>query len=278
MEELLELPPFLSHENPKVRLQAATIIMGFSQSREHRLFFRTMKPPLLPRLRSQLTDDDAEVAECVLKTMINLAEDAALRGMMIKGGTIDIGVQLLKKKHKNNNLHVMLLQNLTIELVGAEKFSQEGSALEGLNTRLLLQWMNDPERETLTGLANILTNVTQCTSVRKLMADPRRDILGLLKDQLRSRFPPRRFGVLHAIKNVFRDPSFHAQLLKEETGLMAEILLLIVGPETMDDDETAFFLSEVLCEMGPDKKRDPDVMLRRCVLDIIDLCCSNKPS
>lgn len=176
----------------------------------------------------------------------------------------------------------MLLQNLTIEQKGAEKLAQVGTPLEGLNTRLLLQWFSDPDRvlkdDPYQYVGNILTNLSIIDSVRKLLSDKDRDILGILKEQLRSRVVTRRLSVLRIVKNMLMSSELHERLLSEDVGLWAEILLLIVGPEPIDDEDSAPFIADVLVELGSSKRRDPSFQVRRLVLDLIDICLSHKPS
>lgn len=285
MDELKELPPFLSHENPQVRQQACKIVCGFSTSKTHHDFFATMDPPLIPRLRSALSDDDSEVAKLAAQAMVNLADSPRIRNKMLDCGTIGVVVECLKKRNNPNaEYHCMLLQNLTIDLAGAEKLAGTKTALEGLNIRLILQWLVDPERMRLKGdplryLVNILVNLSQLEGMRKLITDPdRSNIVKALKEQLKHENSIRRKGVLLIFKNCFLEQSTHEYLLSEDLGLFGDILLLIVGNEDLDDDDTKDFLAEILVEMGPGKRRDPDPEIRRCVLDIIDILLSHKPS
>lgn len=283
MDELKELPPFLTHENPQVRQQACKILGGFSQSKTHQDFFCTMDPPVLPRLISALSDDDAETAKLCVKAMVNLADHAGLRNKMIDSGAIDVVVTCLKKRtNPLAELHCMLLQNLTIELKGAKKCAQQGTALEGLNTRLLLSWATDPDRllpgDPYKYLINVICNISQLECVRNLIADPERKILSRLKEQLKAKCAVRRVGLLLMLQNLLRDVEMHEFCLSEDLGLLSDMLLLIVGPEELTDADTEDFLAEVLIELGPEKKRDPDAKVRRGVLDTLALCLHHKTS
>lgn len=283
MDELKELPPFLSHDNPQVRQQVCKIIAGFSTSRPHQDFFCTMDPPVLPRLISVLSDDDADTAKTATQAMVNLADHTGLRNKMIDLGAIGVVINCLKKRtNPLAELHCMLLQNLTIDVKGAKKCAQDGTALEGLNTRLVLQWATDPDR-LVTGdpykyLVNVITNLTQTGSVRTLVADPERNILATLKEQLKSKCPVRRMGVLLMIQNLLRDVELHEFMISEDLGLMADCLLMIVGPEELDDDDTENYLAEILIELGPEKRRETDPKIRRGVFNVLNLCLYHKPS
>lgn len=283
MEELKELPPFLKHDRPEVRLQACQILAGYSSSPEHQKFIQSLN--VIRTLRNLMTDDDANISKTAITVLVNLSEHGELREEMVTAGTIQVSMDVLRDR--NNNTHqsicCMLLANLTISDDGTKKVMQEGSALEGLSLRLLITWLLEDVRPGATDrylyASHVITNISRTPTCQKLLIDKERGILTKLISQLNVKAPERRHNIISAIKNCFIDTDNQEQLLSPEKGILLPLLLTLTGPYTLDEEDSGPLLPEIqeAIALGV-KKPHFDGKVRRVVLDIIHICATHKRS
>ena len=193
-------------------------------------------------------------------------------------------------------LILMFLVNMSRDEKGASLLMQEGTEMEGLHVRRLLNWFTQPAPATPPSAssasklqpvldpnaycAHILTNVSQIAPGRRLLMNADRGYLAQLKPQLLSPHPIRRMGTFQTFKNCFIEESHHATLLSPHLSLFPSLLAPILGPEPFlhGESEYAGIDAKVRAQMTPEKRRDPDPNLRVLVYEIILLCAKYKPS
>ncbi len=288
LPQLCELKTFFNHPKEQVRVEALKILSQFTRDAHHRdqILKSDITRDLLPRI-----SDTKEISEHALVCLINLSETQALRHEIMRLGAVDICMAELKNLRskpnlvalKNSRLLVMLLANISLDDTGAKLIMSEGNMLQGLHVLRLLTWFNESTHvegkvDTFEYVANILTNITQLSSVKTVLLEPRRKIIQSFYSQFESKSPLRKLGSWRCIRNLFMESQHHSYLLSEELGLYPRIVLPLVGSEPLDDDDRLGQPFMVLDALFPDKRRDPDPEVRRVLCDILMLCAQHDVS
>ncbi|XP_037089609.1 protein HGH1 homolog [Pollicipes pollicipes] len=127
-------------------------------------------------------------------------------------------------------------------------------------------------------LGPLLSNLTQLPEARRYMLSRDRVLFQRLlpfteyKESL-----VRRGGVVGAIKNCCFETESHLWLLGDEVDLLPRLLLPLTGPEPYDDEDMEQ-LPVDLQYMDESKTREPDVDIRRILLEAMTQLCATTDS
>eukprot|EP00808_Paulinella_micropora_P008316 g60436.t1 len=271
-----EIHDFLRSSRPDVRLRAAEICAGLSaRDQNHQLFVGELIQTLC-----RLTTDRKEVGTMSLKTLVNLSREPSKRSIMLAAGMIGVLMNLLKEIERNGELESMLLANLSRAKNGAASLMQQGTEMEGRHVIWLIDKFVAPipkdKPDKYKYLSHVLTNVSQLDSGRKLLMDPNRGCWTKLRGQLEISDEDRMLGVLYAIRNCTMDKSNQKTLLSDECGLYWRILLPILGPEKLKQEEENALVPEVRARLSRSVRRALSDDVRRAVVEIMLLCAPFK--
>ena len=294
VSQLAELKSFFYHPREDVRAEALRVLSQFTTQAAHReeILKLDIVRDLLPRI-----SDKAIIAEKALTCLVNLSETQALRHKINSLGAVEICMSELKARRKKDILVskyiVMLLANISLDNQGAKLIMSEGTNLQGLHLLRLLTWFVEPVSsgadtksqeiarvDPLEYTANIITNVTQLESAKVVLVDPKRDIIRAFYPMFETTFTSslRRLGCFRCVRNLFMETKHHEYLLSEKLELYPRLMIPLVGPEVLDEDDRRNQPVLILNSVHSTKKRETSNEIRRVLLDILHLCANHKAS
>ncbi len=278
LDELRELAEFLNHQRPDVKEQAFQILTSLSARDEDISVLASLNCFAKPLIRS-LNDKSAKIVTSALTVLVNISTDESMRSQLIKAGVINALMEyLIPNIARNGRLPLLVLNNVTIDGDGCIDMMQEGKLYEGLHMTRLIRWFCDPDMfnpksDDVGLIANVITNVSQMASFRKLLVNTDRGLLLELREQLNSPSEPRRLGVARAIHNLSNDVDKLGYLLDPKHKIFSTLLLRLVQYNedgNIDSEEQAKMDSIIVNALAdPAQRRDSSKEIRRVVLDTI---------
>eukprot|EP00039_Didymoeca_costata_P007176 m.97062 g.97062 ORF g.97062 m.97062 type:complete len:377 (-) comp13575_c0_seq5:40-1170(-) len=176
----------------------------------------------------------------------------------------------------------MLLGNLTRREESAKRLL----AIKGENGKSIIFKLCDifckgpayNKKGTFHHLANVLLNVTQLIEGRQeimLRAGTGCVLQKLLPFTLNQDSIIRRGGVISTIRNCCFSSGDHEWLLSDEVDILPHILLPLIGPEELDEDDMDGMPDELQYQ-PEDKEREADADLRKLLIECLFQLCSTK--
>ena len=132
-------------------------------------------------------------------------------------------------------------------------------------------------------IANVMTNLSQLQSCRRMLVNPDRGLLAELRGQFSSRSEARRLGAVGVFKNLVNDVDKHAVLMDPDTGLFLPALLRLVkfesDPDRIDAEERVGMEGDVIAALNdPTKRYDESPAVRKLVLEAVLVLARSAPS
>lgn len=126
-------------------------------------------------------------------------------------------------------------------------------------------------------LAPMFSNLSRSGEIRKWLIEenhhiPLIKLLPFCNYELSS---VRRGGALSTVRNLTFSTEYHEFLLKSDIGLLTYLLSPLMGNEDYDDEEMDM-LPLSLQYLPKEKQRDPDIDIRKIILEILNLLCTKR--
>ncbi|EGG20568.1 armadillo-like helical domain-containing protein [Cavenderia fasciculata] len=244
MDQLIELVPFLQEQKSEIKILALQHLSGVSGDQAARdVLKQTNIIALLLRL---VGDENNVINRHALTILINLCQDAEMLSDIVKRNIVPRLVDgTTDMKNKLAEIYSMLLSNITHTKEGCTQLLQYGRELEGFYIlKLAQQLTNDSSVPSSSALANggnwvinILLNITQIEEGRNILLNAEHGILVSLLPLLTSKSVLKRRGAMGIIRNCCYSTVHHQYLLSPEIDILTKMLLMIRGPNTLEDDE-----------------------------------------
>jgi len=248
-----ELIGFLKHPQATVRQQAATHVHGLTGSPDGLAALKTCQT-LVPAL-ARLTGDVQSIAQSALSALINLAEVPEL---IRDFETCAIVNRLAENLHQEGyalmQLDIILLANLTSK---SDKIVNDLLSARGGATLLMLAnaLKDDVEgkHESLDCVTNIITNVARSQPGRVFLQNKEKDLVKGLLEQIYSKEPFRRRGMLLFLSNLLFNKDMIAYLTAPGLDYANKILTLVTGESVIkhdQDEEALCTILKTLCTLA----------------------------
>jgi hypothetical protein len=278
-DEVTDLIDLLSMEQQgHIRSTAMEYTLGMTADKRNGPAFFKANPGLLTAI-GKCTGDERYpvVAKEAWLALVNLSSiNDSFGKQMVAEGLVEAGVKaVMDPKSTYADEVSMVLANVSRFEAGSNKIL----TLEGEDGRAVLFTLCDifckgpafnPEAK-FHYLAHVLFNVTQKAEGRQQIMQ--REGQGCLFQRLLmfTDFKDsiiRRGGVIGCIRNCCFSSSDHEWLLGPEVNVLTYLLMPLVGPEEMDEDDMEGMPDELQYQ-PPDKVREEDVDLRKMLVEAL---------
>ncbi|XP_032528209.2 protein HGH1 homolog [Danaus plexippus] len=233
----------------------------------------------------ELTDDKvAEISKNALLVLVNVTanEKGALDLLKYrpsrKKNIIELLIgYILNPDKKDADAACMILSNLTRSENAVEVCTD--TFLPHLND-LLNVFVNTSYNKTgsnLNYLAPIFSNLSCSPRVRKWLTDenPYVPLIKLLPFCNYQASSIRRGGAIGTVRNISFDTNYHEFLLSNDIDLLTYLLSPLMGSEDYPDDEMEQ-LPIALQYLGKEKHRDPDIDIRKMIIETLNKLCAKR--
>lgn len=233
----------------------------------------------------ELTDDRIEaVSKTALLILVNMTADAQGASELLKyrpntkKNVVELFLgYIMDPKKINADAACMILSNLTRVENSIELCLD--TLLPRLND-LLNVFININYNQTgskLHYIAPIFSNLSCSPRVRKWFTEenPFVPLIKLLPFCNYNESTIRRGGAIGTVRNISFDTQYHEFLLSNELDLLTYLLPLIMGNEEYVDDEMDK-LPIALQYLPKEKQRDPDIDIRKMVIETLNKLCAKK--
>lgn len=233
----------------------------------------------------ELTDDRIEaVSKTALLILVNMTADAQGASELLKyrpntkKNVVELFLgYIMDPKKVNADAACMILSNLTrvensIELC-LDTFLPRLNDL--LNVFININY--NQTRSKLHYIAPIFSNLSCSPRVRKWFTEenPFVPLIKLLPFCNYNESTIRRGGAIGTVRNISFDTQYHEFLLSNELDLLTYLLPPIMGNEEYVDDEMDK-LPIALQYLPKEKQRDPDIDIRKMVIETLNKLCAKK--
>jgi hypothetical protein len=164
---------------------------------------------------------------------------------------------------------------------------QEEKPYEGLHAIRLFKWFNDKTLARAQGddwalAGHILSNLSQRESFRRLLVDPKRELMLYICDHIRGDSLDRRLSALRMVHNLVYDVDKQFTVLNPSARIWPVVLMPILAYNAdgaVAERDLKMMLPDVQVFMAnPTKQYDASAEVRRLVMDIIAVLCRNPPA
>jgi len=279
IDTVAEVVEFLGSPRADVRKMGIQFMLQLANSEQGRKMI--LDADAIPAL-CRLTGDISNTADGAISCLINICADGGGINEMLKTDIINrIMETILSEDCKIRNHALMLLANVTTTEEGSRKmlqFDEAEGKLIGLHVHRLLRYYFHPVRgkDEWQYVASILCNISQLEKGREVLTKKPGSVLERLLDELKSKNPIRRRGIVSTVRNCCFEEGLHDWLLYE-LRLVPKILYLLSGPEELAIEERAKLDSDLLCSLeieGINKIREPQAEIRLLLIETLVLLCS----
>lgn len=280
-----ELISFLAPSaQPPLREKALEYVVGLSGTEEG---LKSLEPRITNCVLAlfDLTDDlNKTFREDVFKGLINLSsvEKAANKLSHQKEIVLKLLQIICDPTHTCADEGCMVLSNLTRNSGNCQQIL---NCLEDPNIRQTIDLAKLVEvfctdgynkSASLHSLGSVLANLTQLKEARKFVLDRDRCVVQrLLPYTQYMQSEVRRRGVVTALKNCCFETEHHEWLLSDSVDILPYLLLPLAGPEELDEDDMEG-MPEDLQYLDEDKRREPDPVIRKLLIESIMKLCTTK--
>ncbi|KAL0246347.1 hypothetical protein GEMRC1_007559 [Eukaryota sp. GEM-RC1] len=239
MSTHVELIPFLSDDNPKVRELAIRELSSFTTSVD--LCYSLVTHGVLKPVVSLLADSDPNVVHFAITILINISAEQDLLSQLINSGLVSV---LMEHIMSNSQwpflqLALMLLSNLSISEEGSQTLMQENSNLEGSFIIKLLVEMAKPvssDSDKCSFIPQIIANVSRLSSFKNLILIRQPSLLEFVLEQLTSSNIRRRGGSVATLRNLLFSEDCHLELLTDPKDLVWNSLKRGLSVKNLESD------------------------------------------
>ena len=286
LDELEDLLEFLEHERSDVRAEACKVLLGFTGTESGISSILLCSRDVVSSLVRILGDVDA-VALNAAKALVNISSNESARERIAAkqsfwSAVLETSLTEVRKQSEQFKVNMRLLTNTTISTEGAEKLllGRLGEEHKGHDVKQLLiafYQLKKKEASPLDALLPVLTNVSQTELGRELVLEDFQGKLGFVKRVLwstSSTDEETRLAAVCILRNCCFATHAHNDLLTE-TQLVDRILLPLIGPEGIEDDDESVPMPSLLEQrlQGEDIIREPNADVRRAIVDMLVMLC-----
>ncbi|CAK4451845.1 unnamed protein product [Aphanomyces euteiches] len=297
--EVKELVEFLSNPRADVRQSAIQLVVELTGSDNG--IQQLVKADAVKALCRMIGDLNA-IARDAIHALVNItATHPGACENALKHNIVNRLMNQLDSDFQHKDLSMMLLANVTTTPEGAKALvtnDAKYSAREIILQKLTVNFLeSEPEPDGIDPttnepkwdddyqyVANILANITQLEEGRDflLRLRPKGDIPAevqslthVLLPQVHSPNVIRRRGVVQALRNLCFDSDNHF-FLYDTLDIVSHLQRRLAGPEPLEADDKVGMSSAVLAVLGPKKKRETDVQVRKEVVECLILLSSSR--
>ena len=282
LEELEDLLEFLEHERSDVRAEACKVLLSLTGTESGISSILLCSKDVVHALVRILGDVDA-VALNAGKALVNISSNESARERIaVKqsfwSAVLETSLTEVRKQSEQFKVCMKLLNNMTISAEGAEKLllGRLGEEHKGHDVKQLLiafHQLKTKQPSAIDALLPVLTNVTQTDLGRQMVLEDFQGKLGFVKRILwctSSEDEEVRLAAMSILRNCCFSAEKHIELM-EETQLIDRILLPLVGPEGIEDDDATVPMPPLLEQrlQSEDVVREPQPQVRRAIVDIL---------
>lgn len=288
MSEMEQVKEFLSSPRADLRQAALNILLGLSGNDKD---LKILLQADLIKSLCRLLGDVREIAEISIKILINLTacQDTAVIEALNCDVIHRIMNQMDEKDWRLKDLSLMILANVTVVMQGAIAVVKDKKCGALLLEKLTGRFMEtEPEPEGVENgepvwddeyqyVGNILANITQTAEGRAFLLQNRngKSLLSVLLPQVQSVNVVRRRGMSNTIRNLAFETDFH-YLLYAELDTVQRLMLLLAGPEELNEYDVEGMPSVVVKSLGAGKVREMDSTVRAAIVDTFVLLCTTR--
>jgi len=280
-----ELTAFLKIDS-RYDVKTATLqtVLGLTGSEDGRQQLLASQD-LLAHLKQLIADDPSPASKDACLVLLNLSGHASAATPLLAAPGPETARLLLSHAVRADSPLAdkccMTLANLSRTTLTCRRLWQSLQDSEVTVERLvraLCQRGYNTAGAKLDYLGPLLSNLTQLPEARKYLLDREQVVFQRLlpfteyQDSL-----VRRGGVVGAIKNCCFDTDAHSWLLGDDVDLAPRLLLPLTGPEQFDDEDMEQLAAD-LQYMDDNKSREPDVDIRKMLLEALTQLCATRAS
>ncbi|RHZ88192.1 hypothetical protein Glove_26g204 [Diversispora epigaea] len=302
-EQLNSLLDFLNDNNPQVRQLALAHLLGYTtKTSQFQHIFKQNDFKPIEELKNicKSCKDNPLIAHDSFKALVNLTSDEEICKKLNDDSFLQFIIKMILDQDSIlADMICMLLSNITrnerisVKILLLDLSDQEQSNNNNNNKRQIDQlidiFVNGVNRSynkeaEFHFLANVFANITMLPQGREyflinsLRENENENITPLSKVIIFTEHPNiiRRGGIDSCIKNCCFSTNHHFELLSEsKINLLPYILLPLCGPEEFDLDDMEGMPDEIQL-LPSDKKREPDVQLRKMLLESLVLLTTTR--